>query len=91
MQSVIVAFYTSNINAQNFLVVAAIWLLVAGTGVASVLSRHIPKSSKKFWILVILLFPLIGLLAYLPFSLEDPKAVREKIVQMLRRRTLKKR
>lgn len=81
--------YLRDINVQNLLFVLIIWLVLTATAVASVLSRNMDRTSKRSWIAMIILLPPIGLLAYLPFSLEDPKAVREWLGRMLRGRTLK--
>ena len=80
----------SDINLQNLLLVLLLWLVLAATGVASVLGRNMDWTTKKFWLIMIVFLPPIGLLAYLPFSLDDPKAVREWLARMIRGRTLKK-
>lgn len=47
---------------------AVIWLLVVGCAISSVLNQPFNKQQRVFWITLILVFPLVGLLIYLPFS-----------------------
>lgn len=82
-------FIPTDYNTQNLLLVAIIWLVVVATGIASVLRRSLDWTTKKFWMIMIVFLPPIGLLAYLPFSIEDPKALRDWFVRVIRGRTLK--
>jgi hypothetical protein len=63
----------SLLNPPNFsweVVVCAgvIWLVVVACAIWSIRSQPRSTSSKIVWSMVVLVFPLIGMLAYLPFS-----------------------
>jgi len=46
-----------------------VWLIVVGCAVSSVLAQSFSRRQKIAWVSVILFVPLIGLMAYLPFSI----------------------
>ena len=74
----------ANVNKDllNLLLALAIWVVVTGCGLASILTQPMKKESKKFWALVVIFIPLLGLLAYLPFSLDNPKLIHDWIKQL---------
>ncbi len=45
-----------------------LWLVVVGCAISSVFAQPIDRKQRIFWIALILGLPLVGLLAYLPFS-----------------------
>ena len=62
------SFDETKIDWMIWLMLGCIWLVVAACGVGSVLTqrkRFTPKE-VRFWILMIVFLPGIGLLAYLP-------------------------
>jgi hypothetical protein len=56
------------IDSVTISFVLVIWLLIATCVVSSVLHQPFTKKQRLFWILFVLGAPMIGVLAYLPFS-----------------------
>lgn len=56
-------------NAQTATCMIVIWLMVLGCGVLSVVSQSFTSRQRWFWIVTIVCLPAVGLLCYLPFSL----------------------
>jgi phage terminase large subunit-like protein len=56
------------ITWQIELFIFLIWLAVTGCAITSILSQPFTKKQRLFWIVIVLFVPLIGVLAYLPFS-----------------------
>lgn len=46
-----------------------LWLVVVACAISSVVAQPIKPKQRTFWIALILGLPLLGLLAYLPFSI----------------------
>lgn len=57
----------------------AVWLVVAGCAVSSICTQRMDAATRRFWIVLVLLLPPFGLLLYLPFSLDNPKVIKEWI------------
>jgi hypothetical protein len=55
-------------NAQTVIAAIAIWLVIVGCAISSILAQPFAKRQRQFWIAVVVCLPLIGVLAYLPFS-----------------------
>jgi hypothetical protein len=55
-------------NNQIMACVAVIWLVIMACAVTSVLSHSFSRKQRTFWIVLIVGFPLLGLLSYLPFA-----------------------
>ena len=51
------------------LALLVLWAAVLGCVISSILSQPFDRKQRIFWILVVLLAPLLGVLAYLPFGL----------------------
>jgi hypothetical protein len=45
-----------------------VWVVVIACSASSVLARPFSRGQKVFWVVFIIAVPLIGVLAYLPFS-----------------------
>jgi hypothetical protein len=45
-----------------------IWLIILGCIVSSILSQPFDRRQRIFWIVIVILVPGIGILAYLPFA-----------------------
>lgn len=75
----------------NLIFALVLYVIVLGTAVASILSQPIPRQRKRFWLLVVCLVPAVGMLAYLPFSLEDPKAIKTRLQEIFSWREKKRR
>ncbi len=57
-------------NGTIMFCMIVIWLAVLGCGISSVRSRPLNRSQRLFWILWIVCLPGIGILTYLPFSMQ---------------------
>lgn len=55
-------------HGQVWLCLGAIWLIVLFCTIASIQAQPLSARQRKFWILVVCLAPVVGTLAYLPFS-----------------------
>lgn len=62
------SFHYAKFNSQVALCLAIIWLAVIACAISSILSQPFTRKQRLFWLLLVLLVPGIGLLAYLPFS-----------------------
>ena len=55
-------------SAQVWFCVAAIWIIVVICTLTSIYSRPFSRAMKAWWSAIVVLAPLLGVLAYLPFS-----------------------
>ncbi len=62
------SFHAGKFHGQVWICLAGIWLVVLLCTLASINSQPFSARQRRFWILAVCLFPLVGLLAYLPFS-----------------------
>jgi len=62
-------FSAPNQNWQALAAALVIWVAVLLCTLASIRSRDLPAADRRFWSLIVTLVPLLGVLAYLPFSL----------------------
>jgi hypothetical protein len=51
------------------MVTAAIWLAILLCTISSILGQPFSRRQRVFWILMVTLVPVLGMLAYLPFSI----------------------
>ena len=58
------------LNKQVLLCSIVIWIAVVSCAVSSILNQPFSRKERMFWVLVILGLPLVGLLSYLPFSIQ---------------------
>jgi len=56
------------LNGQLIACLIALWMVVVGCGISSVLSLPLHRHQRTFWISILVGLPLIGMLAYLPFA-----------------------
>jgi len=49
--------------------VAALWLAILACAITSIRAQPFGRLQRRCWMLVVILVPILGLLAYLPFSL----------------------
>jgi len=55
----------------NGLIVASlliVWAAVLGCVISSILSQPFERTQRRFWIAIVILLPILGVLAYLPFA-----------------------
>lgn len=64
-------FQNPNIDPTFLTFVGIIWAIIALCALSSIISRPFRWWTKLFWAIVVLGAPLVGLLAYLPFSLKE--------------------
>lgn len=62
-------FQPSKMTSQIWMVAAAIWLAVLVCTIASIMAQPFSKKQRAVWILIVTFVPILGLLAYLPFSI----------------------
>ncbi len=55
-------------NAPVLICIGLVWLIVVGCAITSILSQPFTERQRTFWIAVVTFVPVVGLLAYLPFS-----------------------
>jgi hypothetical protein len=55
-------------NGQLFLAVLVIWTGVLACVISSILGQPFDRRQRVFWIAIVVLVPLVGLLSYLPFA-----------------------
>jgi hypothetical protein len=56
------------LNWQLVLTACVLWLIVVGCAVSSIRAQPFEKRQRVFWIAIVVCLPILGLLAYLPFS-----------------------
>ena len=61
-------FSAAKFSGLVWLCLGIIWLLVLWCTIASIRSKPFSARQRKFWILTVCLAPVVGTLAYLPFS-----------------------
>ncbi|RYD71969.1 MAG: hypothetical protein EOP84_23980 [Verrucomicrobiaceae bacterium] len=62
------SFQYAKFNFQVGLCLVIVWLAVLTCAVSSILAQPFTRKQRIFWLLMVLLLPGLGLLAYLPFS-----------------------
>ena len=64
------SFEPEKIQGKLWLVVMAVWVMLVLCTITSIYSRpsHFTSRQKLFWLLLVILLPGLGVLAYLPFS-----------------------
>lgn len=60
-------------NGQIAACIIFIWVVVLATAISSVMSQPFTSKQRFFWIVLLIFFPVVGLLAYLPFSLTESR------------------
>ena len=62
------SFDAVKFNGQIFAFLIVIWLVVLGCTISGILSQSFSRRHQAFWIVLVIALPLVGVLAYLPFS-----------------------
>ncbi len=62
------SFQAAKFNTQVLLACIGIWLLVLWCAISSIFSQPFTPRQRNFWLGVVILLPIVGVLAYLPFS-----------------------
>lgn len=61
-------FQESKLTTQIWLVALGIWLAIVLCTVSSIMAQPFTKRQRGVWLLIVICIPILGLLAYLPFS-----------------------
>ncbi len=77
-------------NGQVFLSLLLIWLALVLCAVISIRSQNFSQRQRRLWIWIIACVPLLGLLAYLPFSVRREDLPQFFLLKMHKDRNLKK-
>ena len=62
-------FQESKLTTQIWMVAVGLWITILLCSVSSILAQPFTKKQRAFWILLLIFVPILGLLAYLPFSI----------------------
>ena len=71
------SLHAAKFSGQVWLCLAAIWLVVLGCAITSIYAQPFSSRQRKFWLSAVVCIPLLGVLAYLPFSFR-----REQLAQL---------
>lgn len=63
-----ISFQHAKFNSQVGICLILIWFAVLACAVSSINAQPFTKKQRRFWLLVVTLVPIFGVLAYLPFS-----------------------
>jgi hypothetical protein len=77
-------------NSQVFLSLLLIWAALVSCAVASVNSQGFSDRQRRLWIWIIVGVPLLGLLAYLPFSVRREDLPQVFLMKIHKDRAMKK-
>ena len=61
-------FTSGQFNSQIGWCAVLLWCVVVACTISSILSQPFNKRQRIFWIAVVVAIPLVGVLAYIPFS-----------------------
>ena len=62
-------FQESKLTTQIWVVGLGLWMAILLCAFSSILAQPFTKKQRSFWLLVVMLVPIFGLLVYLPFSI----------------------
>lgn len=71
------SLHAAKFNDQVWICLAIIWLVVLACALTSIYAQPFSARQQKFWVTTVVLIPLLGVLAYLPFSFR-----REQLAQL---------
>jgi hypothetical protein len=77
-------------NSQVFLCLLLIWIAMVSCAIISLNSQGFSDRQRRLWIWVFLCVPLLGLLAYLPFSIRRQDLPQIFLMKTHKNRALKK-
>ncbi len=77
-------------NSQVFLSLLLIWVALVTCGIVSVNSQGFSERQRRLWMWIIVGVPLLGLLAYLPFSIRREDLPQVFLMKIHKDRALKK-
>jgi uncharacterized membrane protein YhaH (DUF805 family) len=62
------SFVTARITGEIAVFLLLIWLIILACAISSIRAQPWSDAQRRFWMVVVALVPIAGLLAYLPFS-----------------------
>ena len=62
-------FQESKLTTQIWVVALGLWIMILLCAFSSILAQPFTKKQRAFWLLLVTLVPIFGLLTYLPFSI----------------------
>ena len=71
------SLHAAKFSGQVWLCLAVIWLVVLACAISSIYAQAFSPRQQRFWISTVIFIPLLGVLAYLPFSFR-----REQLAQL---------
>src|SRR6266581_1858168 len=77
-------------NSQVFLSLFLIWITMVYCAVISINSQGFSERQRRLWIWIIVAVPLLGMLAYLPFSVRREDLPQVFLMKIHKDRALKK-
>ena len=77
-------------NGQIFLSLLLIWFALVYCAVTSIRSQGFSERQRRLWVWIIICVPLLGLLAYLPFSVRREDLPQVFLMKIHKDRALKK-
>ena len=63
-------FVHAHWDARIGVCLAVIWFVIVMCAISSIRSQGFGVGQQRFWIAAVILFPIVGVLAYLPFSIK---------------------
>lgn len=63
-------FFNAHWDPRAGVFLAGIWLVILACAISSIRTQGFSAAQQRFWIIVVIVFPIVGLLAYLPFSIK---------------------
>lgn len=76
-------------NGQVFFSLLLVWVAIVYCAVASINSHGFSERQRRFWIWTIIAIPLLGLLAYLPFSIRREDLPQVFMMKIQKNRVMK--
>ena len=83
------SLHAAKFNGQVWLCLAVIWLVVLGCAITSIYAQPFSARQQKFWISAVVFIPLLGVLAYLPFSFRREQLAQLFFIRLQRDRNIK--
>ncbi|MEO8352442.1 MAG: PLDc N-terminal domain-containing protein [Chthoniobacteraceae bacterium] len=71
------SFSTASWSLEVGLGVLLLWVAIVACAISSIRAQDFTNGQRRFWAVVVICLPIIGLLAYLPFSIprdDEPRA-----------------
>jgi len=81
---------SAKFNSQIFLSLLLIWIALVYCAVVSINSQGFSERQRRLWVWIIVCVPLLGLLAYLPFSVRREDLPQVFLMKIHKDRALKK-